>query len=54
MGTISNITVAVIKIVVISPQADFNCQNNFNPMLFSHRLHRYIGRYVSTRDPRGN
>jgi hypothetical protein len=40
-GTISSITVAVIKIIVIPLQAIFNCQNSFNPMLFSHRLRRY-------------
>jgi hypothetical protein len=50
MGTLSGITVAVINIVVIPLQAIFNCQNSFNPMLFSHRLRRYKGRNVSTRD----
>ena len=58
MGTLSGITVAVINIVVIPLQAIFNCQNSFNPMLFSHRLRRYIGRYVGiffyVRDLRGN
>jgi hypothetical protein len=46
MGTIYGITIAVIEIIVIPPQAIFNCQNSFNPMLFLHRLRRYIGRYV--------
>jgi hypothetical protein len=54
MGTISGITVAEILIMVIPLQAVFNCQNSFNPMLFSHRLRRYIGRYISIRDPSGN
>jgi hypothetical protein len=41
------ITVAVIKIIVIPPQAVFNHQNSLSPMLFSHGLCRYIGRYIS-------
>jgi hypothetical protein len=56
VGTIYSITVAVTKIVVIPLQAVFNCQKSFNPMLFTQRLHRYIGRYVGiffyVRDPR--
>ncbi len=51
MGTISGIIVAVNKIIVIPPQAIFNFQNSYNPMLFSHRkvgtqVHRQVSRNI--------